>query len=57
VYAGPLAAMPTLRLGLLPAGESRRYRFLAFLPEPALLDNSLMGSRLRFDYRWRLTRQ
>jgi hypothetical protein len=56
VYAGPLAAMPTLRLGLLAADEDRHYRFVAFLPEPGLLDNSLMGSRIRFDYRWRLTR-
>jgi hypothetical protein len=57
VYHGSLAAMPKLRLGLLSADESRRYRFLAFLPEPGLLDNSLMGSRIRFDYRWHLTRQ
>jgi hypothetical protein len=57
VYHGSLAAMPKLRLGLLPADESRRYRFLAFLPEPGLLDNGLMGSRIRFDYRWHLIRQ
>jgi hypothetical protein len=57
VYAGLLAAMPTLRLGPLPADESRHYRFVAFLPEAGLLDNGLMGSRLRFDYRWRLIRQ
>jgi hypothetical protein len=57
VYAGPLAAMPTLHLGTLPAGESRRYRFVARLPEPGLVDNSLMGTRVRFDYRWRLRRQ
>ena len=56
VYAGLLAAMPTLRLGSLSADEGRHYRFIAFLPEPGLLDNSLMGSRLRFDYRWHLTR-
>jgi hypothetical protein len=57
VYAGPLAAMPTLRLGSLPAGESRRYRFVARLPEPGSVDNGLMGARVRFDYRWRLRRQ
>jgi hypothetical protein len=57
VYAGLLAAMPTLRLGSLSADESRRYRFIVFLPEPGLLDNGLMGSRLRFDYRWRLRPQ
>jgi hypothetical protein len=57
VYAGSLAAMPTLHLGSLPAGESRRYRFVARLPEPDLVDNSLMGARVRFDYRWRLRRQ
>ena len=56
VYAGGLATMPKLRLGLLAAGESRRYRFAAFLPEPGLVDNGLMGSRIRFDYRWHLTR-
>jgi len=57
VYAGSLAAMPTLNLGSLPAGESRRYRFVTRLPEPGLVDNSLMGTRIRFDYRWRLRRQ
>jgi hypothetical protein len=57
VYAGLLATMPMLRLGPLAADASRRYRFIAFLPEPGLLDNSLMGSRIRFDFRWRLTRQ
>jgi hypothetical protein len=57
VYAGALAAMPTLQLGPLPAGESRRYRFAARLPEPGLVDNGLMGARVRFDYRWRLRRR
>jgi hypothetical protein len=57
VYAGGLAAMPALELGSLPAGESRRYRFVARLPEPGLVDNGLMGARVRFDYRWRLRRQ
>ena len=57
VYRGALAAMPTLHLGFLPAGESRRYRFVARLPELGLVDNSLMGARVSFDYRWRLRRQ
>jgi hypothetical protein len=57
VFSGALAAMPTLQLGPLPAGESRRYRFVAQLPEPGLVDNSLMGARVRFDYRWHLRRQ
>jgi hypothetical protein len=57
VYSGLLAAVPTLHLGLLPAGESRRYRFVAALPEPGLVDNRLMGARVRFDYRWHLRRQ
>jgi hypothetical protein len=57
VYRGSLAAMPTLHLGSLQAGESRRYRFVARLPEPGLVDNSLMGRRIRVDYRWRLRRQ
>jgi hypothetical protein len=55
VYSGGLASMPTLHLGLLPAGAWRRYRFLAKLPEPGLVDNSLAGSQVRFDYRWRLS--
>jgi hypothetical protein len=54
VYAGGLAAMPTLHLGPLPAAEDRRYRFVVSLPEPGLVDNSLMGRRVRFDYRWHL---
>ncbi|HET7508353.1 MAG TPA: hypothetical protein VFJ53_08355 [Solirubrobacterales bacterium] len=57
VYSGLLTAMPTLHLGLLPAGAERRYRFVARLPEPGFVDNGLMGSRLRFDYRWRLRGQ
>jgi hypothetical protein len=57
VYSGPLAAMPRLQLGALPPGESRRYRFVANLPGPGLVDNSLMGARVRFDYRWQLRRQ
>jgi len=57
VYAGPLAAMPTLHLGRLPTGESRRYRFVARLPDPGLVDDGLMGARVRFDYRWQLRRQ
>jgi hypothetical protein len=56
VYHGALAAMPTLRLGRLPAGASRRFRFVAFLPGPGFVDNGLMGSQIRFDYRWRLSR-
>ncbi|HEX5592112.1 MAG TPA: hypothetical protein VFX35_02050 [Solirubrobacterales bacterium] len=57
VYRGLLAAMPTLHLGFLPAGAERRYHFVARLPEPGLVDDGLMGSRLRFDYRWRLREQ
>lgn len=56
VYAGPLAAMPTLHLGRLPAGESRRYRFVARLPDPDFVDDGLMGARVRFDCRWHLRR-
>lgn len=57
VYSGLLEAMPALQLGLLPAGESRRYRFVAKLPEPGLVDNNLVGAGLRFDYRWHLRQQ
>lgn len=54
VYSGPLAAMPSLQLGLLPPGAERRYRFAASLPEPGFVNLDLMGSRARFDYRWQL---
>jgi hypothetical protein len=57
VYRGALATMPTLHLGLLPPRASRRYRFAASVPEPGLVDNGLMGSRLRFDFRWQLRPQ
>jgi hypothetical protein len=57
VYSGAIAAMPALHLGPLPAGQSRRYRFVARLPEPGLVDNSLMGAGVRFDYRWHLLGQ
>lgn len=56
VYRGGVATMPTLQLGALPAGTSRRYRFVAKLSEPGLVDNGLMGARVRFDYRWHLRR-
>lgn len=54
VYSGPLAAMPPLRLGLLPPEAQRRYRFVAVLPDPGFVDLTLMGSQVRFDYRWQL---
>lgn len=54
VYSGPLGAMPSLHLGRLPTGASRRYRFLARLPEPGFVDLGLMGAQARFDYFWRL---
>jgi hypothetical protein len=57
VYRGGLTAMPVLQLGLLESGAERRYRFAASLPELGFVDNGLMGSRLRFDYRWRLRGQ
>jgi hypothetical protein len=57
VYDGPLATMPTLHLGLLTTDAERRYRLVASLPEPGFVDNSLMGARVRFDYRWRLRGQ
>jgi hypothetical protein len=57
VYNGPLAAMPTLHLGLIASDAERRYRFVASLPEPGFVDNGLAGARLRFDYRWRLRDQ
>jgi len=46
--------MPPLHLGLLPPGAKRRYRFVAVLPEPGFVDLALMGSRVRFDYRWQI---
>jgi len=54
VYHGALAAMPRLHLGLLPAGASRRYRFVARLSKRGFVDNGLMGAQARFDYRWQL---
>jgi hypothetical protein len=54
VYSGPLAAMPPLRLGLLPPEAKRRYRFVASLPDPGFVDLALMGSQVRFDYRWQI---
>lgn len=41
-------------LDVLAAEEAR---FTASLSEPGLVDNSLMGSGVRFDYRWQLRRQ
>lgn len=55
VYSGLLATMPTLRLGLLPAGTKRRYRFTASLPEPGVVDNALAAAAIDFDYSWKLS--
>ncbi|HET7416224.1 MAG TPA: hypothetical protein VFJ61_01155 [Solirubrobacterales bacterium] len=55
VYHGPLAAMRPLHLGLLAPGAARSYRFVASLPRPRRASGALMGARVRFDYRWRLT--
>ena len=54
LYSGPIASMPALRLGLLPAGTRRRYRFTANLPEPGGADNALSASAVDFDYSWRI---
>jgi hypothetical protein len=54
VYSGPLAAMPPLHLGLLPADTWRHFRFDARLPAPGFVDVGLMGAQVRFDYRWQL---
>jgi hypothetical protein len=53
VYSGRLAAMPRLHLGPLAAGARRRYRFVVRLPA-TLVGESAMGTRVSFDYRWRL---
>lgn len=55
LYSGPLTAMPTLRLGRVPAAARRRFRFVASVPDTGRVDNALMGAKVRFDYRWRLT--
>jgi hypothetical protein len=55
VYSGPLTTMPTLRLGLLPGGTKRRYRFTASLPEPGIVDNALAAAAIDFDYSWKLS--
>jgi hypothetical protein len=55
VYSGPIAAMPTLRLGLVPAGTHRRYRFTAILPDPGGIDNALSAAAIDFDYSWKLS--
>ena len=55
VYSGPLVTMPMLRLGLLPAGSRRRYRFTASLPEPGVVDNALAAASIDFDYSWKLS--
>ncbi len=50
VYAGPLAGMPRLALGRIPAGAERAYRFTVELPHSA--GNEVAGSSLRAAFAW-----
>ena len=54
LYAGPLAAMTTTRVGILQPGESRSFSFNATLPETAAPQNPLQGASLSVGYRWRM---
>ncbi len=50
IYTGPLSAMPSLRLGSIPAGAQRAYRFTATLP--AGVGNGVEGSSLNAAFTW-----
>jgi hypothetical protein len=58
VYQGPLAPMPDRALGNLAAGESRRYEFVATLPDggsppsPSGGDNAFQGASTSVRYSW-----
>lgn len=58
LYAGSLAAMPTLRLGAFAPGEAHTYAFTVTLPAaaPGGADiNAYQSSSLQVDYAWRST--
>ena len=56
VYAGPLAPMPPQAAGVLAAGETRRYEFVAALPPvgpgEAALENAVQGASVSVAYSW-----
>jgi spore coat-associated protein N len=61
VYAGQLAGLGSRALGTIDAGESRTYRFTAWLPDggepPSTTggDNAYAGSGLTVRYSWKAT--
>jgi hypothetical protein len=58
VYAGSLSEVTLMRIGRLPAGQSRAYRLTATLPDsgrpagPLAGDNALQGGSVRIDWMW-----
>ncbi len=55
VYSGPLAAMPPQSLGTLAPGASRRYEFVAALPDGAgnaAAENAVQGASTSVTYSW-----
>ena len=58
VYQGPYGALGRRSLGSIAAGQGRRYRFTATLPEggvpvsPSAGDNAYQGARLTSAFRW-----
>jgi len=55
IYAGPLAAMQPQRLGMLAPGASRRYEFVATLPDGGVtgaIENAVQGASTSVTYSW-----
>lgn len=61
VYQGPYGGLGRRSLGAIAAGQGRRYRFTATLPEggvplsPSAGDNAYQGARLSSAFRWTAT--
>jgi Ca2+-binding RTX toxin-like protein len=62
-YVGRLGAMPTLRMGTLPAGGSNTYRFTVSMLDggpptsPYVDDNAYQSASASIGYEWTLTEQ
>lgn len=55
VYSGPLATMPPQRAGRVEPGGSRRYEFLATLPDSGASQNDLQEASTSVAYAWTAT--
>ncbi len=52
VYAGLLAAMPSVAIGAIAPGEQREFAFVASMPSAGAADNAFQGAQLSAGFTW-----